>query len=69
MSLTVSQIDAAIETILTTGQSYRIDDIEYTRADLDKLRMLRREIQGEEANTSQGSIFARSLIGSFRRDC
>lgn len=69
MALTVAQIDSAIETILTTGQSYQIGDVEYTRADLDKLRTLRREIQGEEANSTQGSIFARSLIGSFRRDC
>jgi vacuolar-type H+-ATPase subunit I/STV1 len=67
MSLTVAQIDSAIETILTTGQSYKIDDVEYTRADLDKLRLLRREIQGEEAVATQGTIFSRSLIGSPRR--
>ena len=67
MSLTVSQIDAAISSILTIGQSYTIDGVEYTKADLDKLRLLRREIQGEEAVSTQGTIFERSLIGSPRR--
>jgi hypothetical protein len=69
MSLTVAQIDTAISSILTLGQSYSLDGVEYTRADLDKLRLLRREIQGEEANSTQGTIFARSLIGSPRRGC
>ena len=67
MALTVSQIDTAIEAILTTGQAYTADGVSYTRADLGRLQELRKTVQAEEAVCSQGSIFSRSLTGAMRR--
>lgn len=67
MALTVSQIDTAIEAILTTGQSVTVDGVTYTRADLGRLQELRRTLQAEEAVSGQGSIFSRSLTGAMRR--
>ena len=57
MALTVSQVDAAITKVLA-GQSYTLPDgTSYTRADLDKLRMLRRELQAEaQAASRKGSV-------------
>jgi len=67
VALTVSQIDAAIEAILTTGQSITVDGTSYTRADLGRLQDLRKQIQSEEAVSTQGNIFSRSLTGALRR--
>lgn len=67
MALTVAQIDAAIEAILTTGQSFTVDGVTYTRADLGRLQDFRRQVQAEESVSSQGSIFSRSLTGALRR--
>ena len=67
MALTVSQIDTAIEAILTTGQSVTVDGVTYTRADLGRLQELRKTLQAEESVSSQGSIFSRSLTGALRR--
>lgn len=67
MALAVSQIDTAIEAILSTGQSVTVDGVTYTRADLGRLQELRRTVQAEEAVSSQGSIFSRSLTGALRR--
>jgi hypothetical protein len=67
VALTVSQIDAAIEAILNTGQSISADGVMYTRADLGRLQDLRRQIQAEEATSTHGSIFSRSLTGAMRR--
>lgn len=67
MALTVSQIDTAIEAILTTGQSVTVDGVTYTRADLGRLQELRKTLQAEEAVCNQGSIFSRSLTGALRR--
>lgn len=67
VSLSVTQIDAAITAILTTGQSYTVDGVTYTRADLGRLQDLRREIQGEAANAGGRSLFDRALVGVMRR--
>lgn len=67
MALTVSQIDTAIEAILSTGQSVTADGVSYTRADLGRLQELRKNIQAEESISSQGSIFSRALTGALRR--
>lgn len=50
MALTISQVDQAIEDILLKGQAFSADGATFTRADLDKLRALRREIGGESAD-------------------
>ena len=67
MALTVSQIDAAIEKILATGQSITVDGVQYTRADLGRLQELRSQVQAEQAISTQGNIFSRSLTGALRR--
>lgn len=67
MSLTTAQIDAAIETILTLGQSVTIDGVTYTYANLADLRSLRAEVAVETANSTQGHLFSRSLVGALRR--
>lgn len=67
MSLSISQIDAAITAILTTGQSYSVDGVVYTRADLGRLQDLRREILGETQNTGGRNLFDRALVGVMRR--
>jgi len=67
VALTVSQIDTAIEAILSTGQSVTMDGVSYTRADLGRLQDLRRTVQAEEAVCNQGNIFSRSLTGALRR--
>lgn len=45
--ITVDDVNTAISTILSNGQSYRIMDREYTFADLAELRRLRKELQAE----------------------
>lgn len=45
---TLAQIDAAILRILNTGQSSRIGDRNYNRANLDQLRRLRNELATQE---------------------
>lgn len=67
MSLTVAQVDAAITQILTTGQSVTIDGVTYTRADLGALRLLRSEIQSEEASSSRGNILERGMFAVVAR--
>lgn len=67
MALTTAQIDAAIETILTEGQSVTMDGVTYTRAELASLRILREEIVAETAPATRGHVLSRSLVGALRR--
>lgn len=67
MAITTTQIDAAIETILTEGQSVTLDGVTYTRANLADLRALRADIAVETVNATQGNIFSRSLVGAVAR--
>jgi hypothetical protein len=46
--LTVAQIDAAIQTILTSGQSVSVDGMSYSAANLASLHKLRDQVQAEE---------------------
>ncbi len=49
MALSVDTIDQAIEAIATGAQSYRLPDgTEVTRANLDSLRKLRREVEARD---------------------
>ena len=50
MALTLSQVEQAIEDVLTKGQAVAADGGSYTAADLDKLRLLRRELKSESAD-------------------
>jgi|AACY02.18.fsa_nt_gi hypothetical protein len=51
-------VNHAIAHIMAGGQSYAINGRSYNRADLDKLRDWRRELQTEidAANTSEGGV-------------
>ena len=63
MALSVSQVDQAIEDILTKGQAVTIDGHTWTAADLDKLRILRRELKSEAAD----DMLSRAAFGRPRR--
>jgi hypothetical protein len=47
--LTIEMIDTAIQEVLI-NQSYEIHGRRYTRADLDSLRMLRKELRADLQN-------------------
>jgi hypothetical protein len=49
---TLSQINTAITVVLDAGQSYRIGDRTYTRADLGDLREMRKDLIGDDAAKS-----------------
>lgn len=57
--LTASQVEAAIQAVLTAGQKYRMPNgREVTLADLAELRALRDQLRGEEAARGSG-IFSK----------
>jgi len=58
--MTLTQVNTAIETILTSGQSYTIDGMSYSAANLGTLRELRTEMM---AQTSRPT---RPLFRAFR---
>ena len=51
----LKMVNHAIMTLLGGGQSYTIDQNTYTKADLDKLRALRRELMAEGAVDEDGT--------------
>jgi len=63
MALTVAQVDAALTTIINSGQSYTIGDTTYTRADLEALQKLRKDIISNERGVAK-TIFQRVRFGS-----
>ena len=64
MSLSVSQIDAAITAVIDSGQSYVLGDREYRRADLETLQSLRKDAVALEAAAAK-TIFQRVRFGSI----
>ena len=63
MALTVSQIDAAITSILDDGQEYTIGDRTYRQADLEDLIELRKTAVAEERTAGKG-MFQRVRFGT-----
>jgi hypothetical protein len=53
MALTVAQIDTAIESILTGGQSVTVDGMTYSSANLRSLQDLRQQVQMEERKATR----------------
>ncbi len=54
-------VETAINTVLTSGQSYQIGDRRYTRADLAELQTMRKELKAQydaEQNTSMRTNYA-----------
>ncbi len=58
----LATVDAAIDKILTKGQSFTVGDITYTRADLPQLWRMRRDLQAETTRTGRGGIRVRQII-------
>lgn len=63
MALTVAQIDAAIEALLTGGQLYSIAGRSFTRANLKDLQELRTQVLQEESRAAGGT----SAVPDFSR--
>ena len=63
MAFTAAVLETAIETLLNGGQSYRIGDREFTRADLRYLLQARKDADAVERSTSR-TIFKRVRFGS-----
>lgn len=62
------EVDQAIKTILTGGQSYKIGSRSLTRADLNALRSLRKELQAEaEASCGNPNLVANGSVAYFDR--
>lgn len=66
MALTKATVDTAIEAIVNGAQSYTVDGITYTKASLDQLWKLRKELAAEEAQ-SDYSILDYPRYGRPRR--
>ncbi len=65
MAFTKAVIEAAIETIISGGQSYKIGDQEFTRADLRYLLQARKDAEFAERAASK-AVFQRVRFGSVR---
>jgi len=63
MAFTKASIESAIETLLNGGQSYRIGDREFTRADLRYLLQARKDADAVERSTNR-TIFKRVRFGN-----
>ena len=58
--MTLAQVNTAIETILTGGQSYSVDGVTYSAANLGTLQSLRAEMMAQTSRTT------RPLFRAFR---
>jgi hypothetical protein len=54
--MTLAQVNTAIETILTGGQSFSVDGVTYTQANLSGLMELRKQLK-TEGGTGGASAF------------
>ncbi len=64
MALTLAKVETAIEALLSGGQSYSIDGMSYTQANLQALIGLRDKLKKEEA-AKRGPLGSLT-IGRFR---
>ena len=51
--MTLAQVNTAIETILTSGQSFSVDGVTYSQANLGALQALRAEMMAQTARTTR----------------
>ena len=61
----LSQVDAAIQTILVGGQSYRLGNRSLTRADLSLLRQMRKELTAELAGEEESCLMPHTCVAFF----
>ena len=61
----LSQVDAAIQTILVGGQSYRLGSRSLTRADLGLLRQMRKELAAQVAGEDESCLMPNTCVAFF----
>ncbi len=61
----LSQVDAAIQTILVGGQSYRLGNRSLTRADLGLLRKMRNELAAQVAGEDDSCLLPGACVAFF----
>ena len=61
----LSQVDAAIQTILVGGQSYRLGNRSLTRADLSILRQMRSELAAQIAGEDGSCLLPHTCVAVF----
>ncbi len=67
-SVTLAQVDAAIQKVLQGGQSYTLGQRQVTRANLQYLMQLRREMAAQEATGADDpQAFPRTSVAIFDR--
>ena len=61
----LSHVDAAIQTILVGGQSYRLGNRSLTRADLGLLRKMRNELAAQVAGEDDSCLMPGACVAFF----
>ena len=61
--MTLAQVNSAIETILTSGQTVSVDGMTYSRANLSALQSLRDKMMAEVSRTTRPLFRAMNFTG------
>lgn len=61
----LAQVDAAIEAVLSGGQSYKLGSWSVTRADLAQLRAMRDELAAQVEREDSGGLLPRTWVARF----
>jgi len=61
----LSQVDAAIQTILVGGQSYKLGSRSLTRADLGLLRQMHNELAAQVAGEDESCLMPGACVAFF----
>jgi hypothetical protein len=61
----LTQVNAAIATVLAGGQSYKIGSRSLTRADLSMLKNMRDDLEAQLAAQSNNNLLGRTFVAYF----
>jgi len=61
----LSQVEAAIQTILVGGQSYKLGSRSLTRADLGLLRQMRNELRAQVEGEDDSCLMPGTVVAYF----
>lgn len=61
----LAQVNTAISTVLSGGQSYKIGSRSLTRADLAMLKSMRDDLEAQVAAADTGSLLGRTFVAFF----